>query len=111
MIFPKIPLQNKKLLVKFIPYVIIIILSTILIFNLTNIRHLKRDNKSIKKEVKLLEKEIKKRLIVIDELKEEYNDIIIPNVDSLINEINEKDYSYIDTMSIDELKKFLTDTN
>lgn len=109
MIFPKIPLQN---LTKYIPYIVIIILSIILIFSLNNKRHLKKDNKSIKKENKLLEKEIKKGLIVIEELKKEYNDIIIPDVDSLINEINEKDYSYIDTMSIDELKKFLlSDTN
>ena len=107
MIYPKIPLLNKNLLVKFIPYAIILALLVYILITFNTNKQIKKSIKSTNKELKVLEKEIKQNLIDIYILKVEYDSIKIPNVDSALNYIDEKNYTFVDSMSVSELKQFL----
>jgi hypothetical protein len=92
----------------YIPYVVILIFIVFTIFDFSKDRILKRNIKNEQKNVKVLKKIIKDQMQEIDLLEYKYNNLIIPNTDSLIKVIDEKNYIFVDSMSIDELKRYLT---
>lgn len=81
-----------------------------LTFNLTNSRILKQENKALQEIIKENEKEKQVKLEIIQKLMEA-DTIQLPNIDSVLISIDEKDRTHIDSMSADELRDFLLGTD